>query len=145
MPIANCNQMQSTFNCWCFAIAVPSTSLLFFLRIKAIFANTRVIVYFFFAVWLGVLGASIVIPIGMVGAHIAFSDRSCIDSVAAEYGGPATAINMVHGTLVFVAITCKLLSFNHATSESRISVFFGTKGSSQTAAGLLHSGQLYYL
>jgi hypothetical protein len=133
--------LQVALGC-CFAVAVPSTASLFFLRVRAIFHKTPVIVGLFFALWVATLATSIMVPFGIEGTHIG-TTQYCINASVKGYAGAGTVTNMVHGTLVFLAISFKLLSMNE--QSSRMKAFVNGQGVSRISSAILTSGQLYYL
>jgi hypothetical protein len=131
---------------WCFVAAVPSTGFLFFLRIRAIFHQTKGIVAMFLVFWLITLGASIMVPFGVEGTHVGapeYTSRYCISQHLKPYAGAGTIANMANGTLVFLAISSKLLWSNGQTS--RVRAFVKGDGIPRLSSVILTSGQLYYL
>jgi hypothetical protein len=124
-------------------VAAPSTGFLFFLRIRAIFHRNRIVVWFFLFLWLVTLGTSFLLPFGLEGIHIG-NTQYCINHKVAEFSGAGTVANTVHGTLVFLAISWKLLSLNDESS-SRVKAFVKGQGVSRLSSTILTSGQLYYL
>jgi hypothetical protein len=140
-PVPNCQALQVALG-WCFVVAVPSTSFLFFLRVRAIFFKRRIIVGFFALLWLITLATSFMVPFGLTGTHIA-TTQYCINFSVKPYVGAGTIANMTHGTLVFLAISWKLLSLNE--ESSRVKAFVKGEGISRLSSAILVSGQLYYL
>ena len=50
-----------------YALALPSTSLLFFYRVRAVYGNSRVITCFFGFAWMTTLGLSVLVPLSIDG------------------------------------------------------------------------------
>jgi hypothetical protein len=123
-------------------VAAPSTGFLFFLRVRAIFHKTRIVVGLFFVLWLATLAASFLLPFGLEGIHIG-TTQYCINHKVAGFAGAGTVANTIHGTLVFLAISWKLLSMSN--ESSRMKAFVKGQSSSRISSVVLTSGQLYYL
>ncbi|KAF7345477.1 hypothetical protein MVEN_01566000 [Mycena venus] len=68
-PLVHCSLAQTLVET-CFAIAVPSTSLLFFLRARAIFDRNPYLVVSLFLVWLSVLGSAATVPTAITAINI---------------------------------------------------------------------------
>jgi hypothetical protein len=139
--VAQCQTLQVALG-WCFAVAVPSTAFLFFLRVKAIFHKRRIIIGIFLSFWLASLATSIMVPFGIQGTHIG-TTQYCINFKVKGYAGVASVMNMAHGALVFLAISWRLLSMND--EASRMKAFVQERGFSRLSSAVLTSGQLYYL
>jgi hypothetical protein len=58
-----------------FAIGGPATSLLFFLRVRAVYNRSRIITTFFGILWLGIAGTSVLIMLGITGSESLFVFR----------------------------------------------------------------------
>lgn len=50
-------------------LAVPSTSLLFFFRVRAVYGNSKIITAFFGFVWVAILGLSVLVPMAINGGR----------------------------------------------------------------------------
>lgn len=57
-PVAHCQALQYIIGFF-YEVSLPATSLLFFFRVKAVYAHGRVITLFFGALWFAILGLSI--------------------------------------------------------------------------------------
>ena len=75
---------------WYFAVALPSTSLLFFFCIYAVFNRQRPVIAFFALLWLAALGGTITVPFAIEGGHI----------------GPTTRYIKLFCSVSFVMNTC---------------------------------------
>jgi hypothetical protein len=140
-PVTHCQTLQVALG-WCYVVAAPSTGFLFFLRVRAIFHKTRIVVGLFFVLWLATLAASFLLPFGLEGIHIG-TTQYCINHKVAGFAGAGTVANTIHGTLVFLAISWKLLSMSN--ESSRMKAFVKGQSSSRISSVVLTSGQLYYL
>jgi hypothetical protein len=127
----------------CWAIGTTFTSLLFLLRVRAIYHSERIVVAFFVLFWLSVLGTSVIVPLGTGGAHIG-TTSNCINSYVGKDNITPLILNMAFNLLVFIAISYRLISGNRQ-ADSRIKAFVKGDGSSRVSSLLIKSGQLYYL
>jgi len=88
-----------------YLIAIPSSSLLFFFRTRAVFHKEPWVVTFFACMWLAVL-ASCVTPFGNNDAATIGPTKYCVVNVGAKpYTITAAIIPLINDTLVFFAIS----------------------------------------
>jgi len=131
---------------------MTSTTLLFFLRVRAIYADTRYGPTLFFFLWLANLGCSTLDFLLVDGTHLG-STQSCIFiNLRKVYAiVPAVAV-LVYDTTIFVAISYKL--FTHSDLGMRdqehprgkqITALLSGKGLPAFSRMLLQDGQIYYL
>ncbi len=130
-----------------YPLAVPGSCLLFFFRAKAVYGPHRLIVILFGLLWIAVLASCITVPFG--GGAINIGDtRYCLTSELKAYTGAAGIVPTVHDTVVFLAVSYKLMS--HSFVEPT-----GFRGNVQTftlgthlpafSRALFRDGQLYYM
>ena len=67
-PSPNCAALQYVEGVF-FAIGVPSTSLLFLLRVRAVYGNSKLVTVFFGITWLAISGTSVLILTGISGGE----------------------------------------------------------------------------
>ncbi|KAF8903917.1 hypothetical protein CPB84DRAFT_1746024 [Gymnopilus junonius] len=144
-PVGNCQTLQVALGC-CYAVAVPSTSLLFFFRIRAIFNNNRYIVALFAFLWLATLAGSITVPFAIGGGHIGTTNR-CINTFVKPFSLAGIIITTINDTMIFLFVTYKLLADTTYDDSwrGRLRSFFKGKGLPGLSRALLQSGQEYYL
>lgn len=125
---------------------VPSTSLLFFLRLRAVFLNNRIVVGIFAFLWLSTVAGSITVPLAVRGGHIGNTNR-CINVEVKAFSSAAPVTNTVNSTLVFIAVSLRLLSANSLRdqNQSRMRSFVKAESGSRISRALLQGGQLYYV
>ncbi|KAJ6507466.1 hypothetical protein DFH09DRAFT_1375008 [Mycena vulgaris] len=142
--VGNCQAVQVALGC-CFAVAVPATASLFVFRIAAVFNANKPIVLFFIIAWLVTLGASILVPFAITGAHIASTSR-CISVEVKPFAAAGTIANAVTDTLIFIALSWRLtLNGMSPGLSGRSRSFIRGQGLPKLSKALLKSGQLYYL
>lgn len=147
---ARCAGLETAMK-WSIAVAISTTSLLFFFRVRAVYRHSRIVCGFFLFAWLAVLCACVLhTQIGfLLNIKSSQQVRRCL---AAGNDSPfisaSTLIPMVNDLLIFCAITYRLMSMaevGHPTPTKRIlAALFGTylPAFSRT---LLQDGQAYFL
>ncbi|EPQ53552.1 hypothetical protein GLOTRDRAFT_24191, partial [Gloeophyllum trabeum ATCC 11539] len=147
-PVGTSSQCQAVQEAlgWCYVVAAPSAALLFYFRITAIFAFHRPVVLFFSFLWLGVVAGAFTVPFSVTVAQIG-ETRRCVDVDVASYSSSTVIINWINDTLIFSAITWKLLSSSmvEQTWKGRMRSFVSGAGFSELTRAVLQGGQMYYL
>lgn len=129
-----------------YPIAIPASSFLFLLRVRAVFAAEPVIQRFFSVLWLGVLGSALTFPFALHGAHIG-PTKYCINTNTQSFASVGQIGATIYDSLVFLAISWRLSSdsMEGSTPRERMGAFFGGKALPALSRGLLQGGQVYYL
>ncbi|KAF8154582.1 hypothetical protein B0H34DRAFT_529566 [Crassisporium funariophilum] len=135
-----------------FIIAMSSTTLLFYLRVCAVYNQNIYVRLFFGTTWLGCLGGAATGVTGVVGIPLSRSPDStrtlCIDQIRHLYIMSSTVILMVNDTLAFAAITYKLGLSNYRdqdmSKKTLLRLFFGESLPAFSKA-LLQDSQVYFL
>lgn len=134
---------------WFAALCLPATSMLFLLRVKAVFHQSRLVILFFVILWMSTLGTlSQPFTIHRETSHDA---SLCLTDVESFSTVGLIAV-VVFDTAVFLAISIRLGLMAYVETDNwkeRIKSFF-TGGNilleGPTVTGLLlRTGQLYYL
>lgn len=123
-----------------------STSLLFFLRVWAIYHGNYAVHIFFTLTWLAVFGSTLTVGIGIEAGNIGTTSY-CIYTHTTPYIALTFIMPLVHDTLVFIAITWKLSRntyVDYNLSRGFRMVVFGDYLPIFSKA-LLQDGQMYYL
>ncbi|KAJ3500336.1 hypothetical protein NLJ89_g9846 [Agrocybe chaxingu] len=170
-PLGNCytsGKIISTL----YAISIPSTSLLFFFRVRAMYLSTGTqgtwVIRFFAFMWLAVLGGSIVSTPGVTASNIGTTEY-CINSGLKSYVSMSGIIPFANDTLVFLAITWRLMDVGapiegfggrkrgvknvkvagkwelRRTVENGLRTGLFGANLSRFTRGLLQDGQVYYM
>ncbi|KAF8180741.1 hypothetical protein K438DRAFT_2021303 [Mycena galopus ATCC 62051] len=100
-----------------YPVAIPSTSLLFFFRVRAIHGRTRAATITFGLMWLAVLATCILVPTSTGGANIE-PTRYCVVAELAPYEGAVGLTPGLFDTAVFFAILYKLVGNTHIEYSS---------------------------
>lgn len=140
-PMASCKLLPMAIG-WCWAVAIPSTSLLFFFRIRAVFDRQRGIVAFFAVLWLATLAGAITVPFALAGGNIANTNR-CQPTAVKPFSSASIIASTCNDTLVFIAISWRIIS--RTTVNGRVQSFFGGGSLPNLSRELLRGGQQYYL
>ncbi|PSR79413.1 hypothetical protein PHLCEN_2v7058 [Hermanssonia centrifuga] len=143
--VGNCNALLIAIGT-VGTIAVPANSYLMFMRVRAVFNDSKPIVIIFGFLWVATLAGSITAPFSLKGVHIGTTQR-CINSEVKQYGSAGIIIATCNDTLIFLAITYRLI-MHHVPSDSwshRLRGFLRGDGMGKMSKLLLQTGQLYYL
>ncbi|KAF8532312.1 hypothetical protein JB92DRAFT_1313095 [Gautieria morchelliformis] len=140
-PVDSCAALPMVIG-WCWAVAIPSTSLLFFFRIRAVFDRQKWIVAFFVVLWLATLGGAITVPFAITGGHIANTNR-CQPTAVKPFSSASIIASTCNDTLVFIAISWRIIT--RTTVNSRAQSFFCGGNLPYLSRELLRGGQQYYL
>ena len=143
--MGDCQALASS-GAWLAAFAVPLNYLLFFFRIRAVFNDSKLVVYLFAFLWVATLGSSLAMPFGVEATHIG-TTRTCLDTLIADFVSAAPIASGINDTLVFIAISAKLMSYSWVenTWRAQFKSFFSSREKGVISSVLLQTGQLYYL
>ncbi|KAH8087791.1 hypothetical protein BXZ70DRAFT_955161 [Cristinia sonorae] len=142
--VSNCESLVKSIGAFA-CIHIATNSLLFLFRIYAIFSGERYILAFFTFLWVAAVACSITAPFSLHGVHIGTTEYCIFDRVK-PYGSAGIVGSAVNDTLVFIAISLKLMSATPAKSTSeRFRRFFRGEGMGDLTRAVVHGGQQYYL
>ncbi|KAF8180724.1 hypothetical protein K438DRAFT_1841713 [Mycena galopus ATCC 62051] len=130
-----------------YIFAIPSNSLLFFFRVRAIYGRTRAVTIAFGLLWIAVLGTSILVPFAARGANIG-PTHYCIIGEVTDYAGAIGLAPGLFDTAVFLAISYKLVRNTHVEHPSwkqKARAFFTGAYLPSFSRSLFVDGQIYYL
>ncbi|KAF9262406.1 hypothetical protein L218DRAFT_809361, partial [Marasmius fiardii PR-910] len=145
--VSDCQKLQVTLGIF-YVLTTAFTSMLFLLRVIAVWNRSIWATTLFIFLWLCTVGATVTIPVGISGGHIG-PTRACINTRVESYVEAAAIASMINDSAVFFAITYQILM--NSLLEERPSAQFQTfigRGRSILPAlsrNLLRSGQQYYL
>ncbi|KZP07996.1 hypothetical protein FIBSPDRAFT_816544 [Athelia psychrophila] len=143
-PVAHCQALQYIIGFF-YEVSLPATSLLFFFRVKAVYAHGRVITLFFGALWFAILGLSILPMVAIRSDHIP-NTQHCTETVVGDFVSVPAIITAVYDTLVFIAISAQMVvhTLNGDTWTARTRSFVYGNGMYSLSRALLRGGQIYY-
>jgi hypothetical protein len=147
VPFANCNTLIHVIG-GSINFVVPTTSALFFFRVKAVYCNDRVIVILFGFMWLVLSGLCFLIPFSPRAAYIGTTRAGiCVVTRIEQFASIPLITHFVFDTLVFLAISARIVSFSIVgdTFGERMRSFFRGDGLSCLSRSLLYGGQVYYV
>ncbi|KAF9471757.1 hypothetical protein BDN70DRAFT_887762 [Pholiota conissans] len=144
-PTSNCKAFETITDAF-YPVSLGFSALLFFIRLRAIYNRDRLVVAFFFILWLGLLGTTMIVPITILGANIG-PTKYCIDADVPNAVYAAILSPLIHDTLVFIAITYRLVKNAHMEMgfKDGVAVAISGKYLPVFTRGLLKDGQKYYL
>jgi hypothetical protein len=141
----NC-QLFLVINASLWIPSVPSSSILFFFRVKAIYHNNKIVTAVFGFLWCSLFALSFLVPISVTGTHIGTTEECIITYIARRSSAPLV-LNTIFDTAVFIAISLRIMSFatTGKTFSARAQSFVQGDGLPLLSKSLLQGGQLYYL
>ena len=144
-PTGSCVVFDNAVHAWC-PITIGFSAFLFFLRLRAIYNRNKIVEAIFFTLWLGLLVATIFVPIGIVGGAIG-STLYCQDAKFALYVTAGQIAPLVYDTLVFIAISWRLsrVAYEEMGIKGNLKAMIFGEGLPAFTKSLLVDGQLYYL
>ena len=128
-----------------YCIRLPLTTLLFVIRVCALYDNNKYVIDFFSMTWLFVLSGSIVSPISSIG--VKGSPKDCVDSRTEV----ATVLSFlpvfVHDGLIFIATSWALMrvSYPDVNVKRGFGVMVFGRHLPAFSKSILRDGQAYYL
>ncbi|OCH89336.1 hypothetical protein OBBRIDRAFT_756712 [Obba rivulosa] len=146
-PAGRCSALEKVVDI-VYPIVVSSTCLLFFFRIRAVFDQSKMIVGFFFVVWLSVLGGTLTIVTAVTAINIGPTNY-CLNASLKSYASAAGITPLIHDTLVFLAISFRLLMNSHVDYsrdwKRQFKAFTTGEYLPAFSRALFQDGQLYYM
>ncbi|KAF9475472.1 hypothetical protein BDN70DRAFT_840892 [Pholiota conissans] len=144
-PTGHCAAFEKITDAW-YPISLGFSALLFFLRVRAIYNRNRIVVAFFFVLWLGLVACTMFIPIGVSGDNVPGTNM-CEDADVPISAYAAIIAPLVHDTLVFMAISWRLVQNAHVQMNVKEGFKVAVFGEylPKFTKGLLLDGQRYYL
>ncbi|KAF7334208.1 hypothetical protein MSAN_02382100 [Mycena sanguinolenta] len=144
-PVKNCNALAVAFGI-SVVFTQSTTALLFFLRVTAVWHESKLAYAVFSILWMAVLGAGISAPLGIRAAHIG-PTAQCIPTVIPNNIEAAAIVPLINDTAVFLAINYRILAHTIVADSSlaRLRAFLGVKEISTLSRALIQSGQHFYL
>ncbi|TFK38667.1 hypothetical protein BDQ12DRAFT_630449 [Crucibulum laeve] len=143
--VDNCQALEIALGI-CYILSTSTTSLLFLMRIQAIYHRNQAVRIMFIFLWVAVTAAAVVVPVGISGAHIG-PTQQCINTRVEQYTAATAIVQMINDTAIFLAISYKILnvSLGDESLKTRAKMFFGNGSLPVVSRLLLQSGQQYYL
>lgn len=143
--IVHCKRFQKGMG-WAYTIAVTSTSLLFTIRVRAIYGGSKSITVFFGLLLLFVIGGCLTTIEGDSVREVG-STGYCVNHKFESYATSSVIAPLVNDTLVFLAISWRLMRSTPLCDGRKFrirDVIFGRRMPPFSRA-LLKDGQIYYL
>lgn len=126
------------------AIALSSNCLLFFFRIRAIFDRDRLIVSFFFFLWLSVIGGSLASEFSISVIDIG-PTKHCLPDVVKTYSAAGVILLMIYDGFVYFAISWRLLQHAYISGGlKKARSFVSGEGFPDFSKALFQSGQQFF-
>ena len=144
-PVAHCHAFTLALGSL-IILVFPSTCALFFLRVRAVYCNGKLITIFFGVLWLVFFALCLLIPQSISAVHIGMT-QTCIVTKISPYVSAPIIMHVAFDTLVFFSISFRVISFSIVgdTFSARMMSFFRGDGLSSLPRSLLFGGQVYYV
>lgn len=142
-PLAHCGAVAISISAICL-VSMSMTSFLFLRRVQAVYAGSRFVYWISWVLWLATSAADVVLFPGTGSRHID-GTRYCTLYVVKQYVSVASFLPAVFDTLVFFAISYKIVFQSITHSGSSWNMFFSGKALPALSQAILQGGQQYYL
>ncbi|KIK53029.1 hypothetical protein GYMLUDRAFT_135149, partial [Collybiopsis luxurians FD-317 M1] len=142
-PIGNCKIASVAIDSL-YPIAVAGSCLLFFFRARAVYYGHRGAIVFFAFLWVAVLGTCLVVPFGLMVNGDLKPTQYCISTSIKPYVGAAVIVPTVHDTVVFLAVSYKLMS-NSLTEPRGLQERILGNNLPRFSRAMFRDSQKYYL
>ncbi|KAJ7660625.1 hypothetical protein B0H17DRAFT_954025 [Mycena rosella] len=146
-PLQACNTAYIAFDAF-YSIGVSASAFLFFFRVRAIYGGDRLVTAIFGFLWLAVLGSSLTNPFGVSAVKLG-DPSECIVTRVEVYVGVSGIVLAVHDTLVFFAISYRLVSnfgqMQQQTWGTQLKMLFSGAHLPAFSKALFADGQMYYM
>ncbi|KAJ7854643.1 hypothetical protein B0H13DRAFT_2578790 [Mycena leptocephala] len=144
-PVGSCRTLNRALDAL-YSVALPSTSLLFFFRVRTIYGKARTATGVFGLLWVAELAACIVVPFGTAGINIGPTPY-CFIAELAPYIAVAPITRIIFDTAVFVATSYRLIDNNYIDYfwRAKFRVFLTGGSLPSFSRSLLADGQMYYI
>ncbi|KAJ7033474.1 hypothetical protein C8F04DRAFT_1002953, partial [Mycena alexandri] len=147
-PLRDCEATYIASNTF-YTIGVSGTAFLFFIRVRAIFQGERMPTIIFGCLWLAVLASSIART--TAGGGIGLGDPTvCVVQARNIWSifGVAGIVIMMHDTIVFFAISYRLVTLSQAEQQApggKVKALFSGANLPAFSKSLFMDGQMYYM
>lgn len=141
-PVHHCNTTIKVAS-WFVACALPLNSLLFYLRARGVFYESKLAVWAFFALWLTTF-ASFTAPFAFEATQLGPTNW-CVTTVVKHFSAASFVTVALFDTMIFFAISLQVSLKRSGDWKVRMKSFFTGKGIGRVSTSLLQTGQLYYM
>ncbi|KAJ7683458.1 hypothetical protein B0H17DRAFT_883467, partial [Mycena rosella] len=147
-PLQACTTAWVAFHVF-YPIGVSASAFLFFFRVRAIYGGDRLVTAIFGFLWLAVLASSLTAPFGGTAVKSGDPSECIVTHVDPSHVGASGIILAVHDTLVFFAISYRLVfnfeEMQQQTWGTQLKMLFSGAHLPAFSKALLEDGQMYYL
>ncbi|KAF9241308.1 hypothetical protein BU15DRAFT_60935 [Melanogaster broomeanus] len=144
-PVAQCEVLAlNVIVVW--VIASAASSYLFLKRVHAVFLQDRNVWLFFTFLWLTGFGTSFLSLADPLHEYYEFADtKHCISRKVEEYQSIAFIVPGLFDTLVFLAVTYKILMSHRVSTPRSWRAFWCGEALPRLSRAVLQGGQQYYM
>ncbi|KAF8154764.1 hypothetical protein B0H34DRAFT_799509 [Crassisporium funariophilum] len=146
LPFDDCNQIENALLAT-LIVFIASTTLLFYVRVCAVYNMHKYIVGFFGLLWVATVCTASVTDIHKFSAVHIGPTKYCMEILA---GSPSASVFMIltNDTLIFIAVTYKVYMMfldSDATPNERVHTLFLGRSLPALAKAIMQDAQFYYL
>ncbi|KIK53027.1 hypothetical protein GYMLUDRAFT_179525, partial [Collybiopsis luxurians FD-317 M1] len=141
-PVGNCKIANITIDSL-YAVGVPGSCLLLLFRACAVYHDRRKVIAFFAFLWVAVLGVCLGAPFSSLTANIQ-STSYCIITRVRPFVGAIVIVPTVYDTVIFVAVSYKLMSHGFARPRGLLERILGNN-LPEFSRAMFRDSQKYYL
>ncbi|KJA26661.1 hypothetical protein HYPSUDRAFT_1063858 [Hypholoma sublateritium FD-334 SS-4] len=148
-PIGRCALFNKIINFF-YLISVPSSELLFFLHVRAVFIQNKPAVYFFMFLWIctmlstmtPIIAAYTVAPFINIGPT-----RYCVGTLVPAYVGASAIVPLINDSILFFSLAWRLQSNVYIGADEKRQFKGVVAGTylSRLQRALFQNGQAYFL
>ncbi|KAJ7649157.1 hypothetical protein B0H17DRAFT_958693 [Mycena rosella] len=145
-PLGRCGVAHRVIESF-YPVALSSTCLLFFFRVRAVYARSRIVTAIFGVLWLAVLGTAMTIPFGGDAIPIGPTPYCLISATVAPYAGACATMASVYDTAIFIAISYRLVTNTYPvhTHKELLKALLSGAYLPSFSKSLFVDGQVYYM
>ncbi|CAA7262453.1 unnamed protein product [Cyclocybe aegerita] len=146
IPIAHCRRVELAIDSF-LTICLCLNTLLFYVRVCAVYYNKHYIVVGFGIFWLATVGVSCLIPRAMTAIHIG-PTRHCVEIVDTHSLIPTYLVFFSYDSAIFLATAYrfyKLYTQEETSIPTGLRVVFLGASMPAFSKAMLHESQLYYM
>ncbi|KAF9242893.1 hypothetical protein BU15DRAFT_72542 [Melanogaster broomeanus] len=144
-PFTQCGILALTL-CVFWVMASAACSYLFLKRVHAVFLQDRIVCHFFSFLWCAGFGTPFLSFIGSLHNNYEIADTEhCIGRKVPDYLSAAFIVPGLFDTLVFLAVTYKILVSHRASTSRTWRAFWFGEALPRLSRAVLQGGQQYYM
>ncbi|CAA7262414.1 unnamed protein product [Cyclocybe aegerita] len=146
IPVSHCRKLELAIDSF-LTICLCLNTLLFYIRVCAVFYNKLYVIIFFGLFWCATVGMACLIPTAMTAVHIG-PTRYCVEQIRTHYLIPTYLVFFAYDTLIFAATSYRfyrLYRMEETSIQGGLRIAFFGASMPAFSKAMLHESQLYYM